>query len=469
MRGGILINCGLVPIILNRFTTKVSLTVCIVATMNICVIGQGKIGLPLSVAILQNNTSNKVVGIDVNADLIDKLTNGYFTHVIEEGFESKFNECIEEKRLDFALDYSSISSAQVIVVAVPLKIDRLNIPDYKNLESAFRGIGENLSVGSLIILETTVPVGLCRNRLIPIIEQYSGLISGKDFSFVFSPERISSGSFFHDLNKYPKLIGPLDLRSGALAKEFYSSFLITPDVLQVSPELKILSSIETTEFVKLAESIYRDVNIGLANLLSHDCTQAGIDYFEVKDSANTQSFSHLHSPGIYVGGHCIPVYPHLYEASFPENPFLALIKSARNVNNQVHKSIIDTVMQATEGSKIKIETCIIMGAAYRGNVKEIFDSGVFPLSDYLNNMGIKSLVYDPLFNNAELLEYGLNPTEKTNCKSELVIINSDHSDFLNLKSTDFSPEAVIIDGRNILNPANFRPKQLFTIGIGWNK
>ena len=96
MRGGILINCGLVPIILNRFTTKVSLTVCIVATMNICVIGQGKIGLPLSVAILQNNTSNKVVGIDVNADLIDKLTNGYFTHVIEEGFESKFNACIEE-------------------------------------------------------------------------------------------------------------------------------------------------------------------------------------------------------------------------------------------------------------------------------------------------------------------------------------------------------------------------------------
>jgi UDP-N-acetyl-D-mannosaminuronate dehydrogenase len=197
--------------------------------------------------------------------------------------------------------------------------------------------------------------------------------------------------------------------------------------------------------------------------------QSGIDYFEVKESANSQPHSNLHSPGIYVGGHCIPVYPHLYEVSFPNNPFLGLIKSARNINNLIHKSIIDFVLSEVKLRGIKVEKCLILGAAYRGDVKETYDSGVFPIIDYLKNNGIGCVVYDPLFSSEELVDFGLTPVQNTLSETQLVIINSDHRTFMNLRSKDFSKGSIVIDGRNILRPSNFLAGQLFTIGIGWNR
>ena len=454
---------------LNTRILILSLMLCIVATMNICVVGQGKIGLPLAVAVLQRNLANKVVGIDTNAKVVADLKRGFYPHVLEDNFVKKFQESIASDRLKFGSDYSSVSNANVIVVAVPLKVNPKSLPDYQNLERAFCGVGDRLKQGSLVLLETTVPAGLCQKLIIPILEKTSGLSVGKDFSFAYSPERISSGSFFQDLYRYPKLIGPFDDKSAKMAEEFYSSFLHSEENAGNSPEIRVLSSIETAEFVKLAESIYRDVNIGLANLLSSDCMQSGIDYFEVKESANSQPHSNLHSPGIYVGGHCIPVYPHLYEVSFPNNPFLGLIKSARNINNLIHKSIIDFVLSEVKLRGIKVEKCLILGAAYRGDVKETYDSGVFPIIDYLKNNGIGCVVYDPLFSTEELVDFGLTPVQNTLSETQLVIINSDHRTFMNLRSKDFSKGSIVIDGRNILRPSNFLAGQLFTIGIGWNR
>lgn len=431
-------------------------------------IGQGKIGLPISVAILGNNISNHVVGIDANEELIDELTRGSYSHVIENDFDWRFDESVRANRLSFSLDYSSVSKAQVILVAVPLKIDSHGKPDFQNLKRAFQGIARNIQVGSLVILETTIPVGICRGLLIPIIESASGLYVGRDFYFAFSPERVSSGRFFEDLYKYPKLIGPFDFESGELARDFYSTFLPSQGKAGILPEIRILTSIETAEFVKLAESIYRDVNIGLANLFSNDCIEVGVDYFEVQENANSQSFSHLHSPGIYVGGHCIPVYPHLYESSFPTNPFLGLIKNARLINNLTHQSLIDLVLEESTNRGTKVKKCLILGASYRGNIKEVFDSGVFQLRTYLEDKGVECLVYDPLYKSHELVNLDLKPTETTNCESQLVVINSDHNEFLDLDSDDLFKDALVLDGRNILTPSNFRPNQLFTIGIGWN-
>jgi nucleotide sugar dehydrogenase len=461
-------NCGLVPITLNSFTSQLSFMRCTVSSVDVCVVGQGKIGLPLAVAILQCNTSNSVTGIDLNEHLILMLRKAQALHIIEENFSQKFEEAISSHRLQFASDYEPISKADVVVVAVPLKVDKNGQPLFQDLQLAFQEIGKNLQPGALVILETTVPVGTCRSLLIPTIEASSRMIAGKDFAFAFSPERISSGRFFHDLYTYPKLIGPLNTESGSLARDFYLTFLSTHIDFKNPPEVRILSSIETAEFTKLAESIYRDLNIALANVFSYDCHQAGVDYFEVKHHANSQSFSHLHSPGIYVGGHCIPVYPHLYDVSFPKNPFLDLIRQARHVNNMNHKSIIDLVLEEGNRRQLLVRQCLILGASYRGNVKEIYDSGVFPIARYLESLGFECVVFDPLFSEEELVAHGLKPVASISKDSQLIILNSDHSEFLDLNSQDFCASAIVIDGRNILNSKNFFPGQLFSIGVGWN-
>ena len=78
-----------------------------------------------------------------------------------------------------------------------------------------------------------------------------------------------------------------------------------------------LGSAEAAELAKLAETTYRDVNIALANEFAMYADRIGVDVRDVIAASNSQPFSHIHQPGIAVGGHCIPVYPRFYLAGDP--------------------------------------------------------------------------------------------------------------------------------------------------------
>jgi UDP-N-acetyl-D-glucosamine dehydrogenase len=78
-----------------------------------------------------------------------------------------------------------------------------------------------------------------------------------------------------------------------------------------------MGSAEAAELTKLAETTYRDLNIALANEFARFADRIGIDVEKVIEAANSQPFSHIHRPGIAVGGHCIPVYPRFYLAGDP--------------------------------------------------------------------------------------------------------------------------------------------------------
>ena len=75
-----------------------------------------------------------------------------------------------------------------------------------------------------------------------------------------------------------------------------------------------MGSAEAAELAKLAETTYRDLNIAFANELARHADALGLDVERVIDAANSQPFSHIHRPGVAVGGHCIPVYPRFYLA-----------------------------------------------------------------------------------------------------------------------------------------------------------
>src|SRR6185437_6003958 len=118
-------------------------------------------------------------------------------------------------------------------------------PTYGALESAMRGIGQGIRPGTLVILETTLPVGDTRNRLGPIIEKQSGLRAGEDFLLVFSPERVQSNQVIRNLLEYPKVVGGVNQRSTDAAVKFYHESL-TDNVIAVTTS-------EAAEFAKIAE------------------------------------------------------------------------------------------------------------------------------------------------------------------------------------------------------------------------
>ena len=160
-----------------------------------------------------------------------------------------------------------------------------------------------------MIFETTLPVGDTRNRYVPLLEAASGLVADRDLFVAFSPERLFTGAVFRNLATYPKLVGGIGPASTDRAARFYASVL--------DAEVVAMSSAEAAELSKLADTTYRDLNIAFANELARYADRIGVDILEVIRAANSQPYSHIHQPGLGVGGHCIPVYPHFLLSRAP--------------------------------------------------------------------------------------------------------------------------------------------------------
>ena len=133
-----------------------------------------------------------------------------------------------------------------------------------------------------------------------------------------------------------------------------------------------LGSAEAAEMAKLAETTYRDVNIGLANQFALFAEKVGIDVHQVIEASNSQPYSHIHQPGIAVGGHCIPVYPRLYLSGDPD---ATVVRAAREANAAMPAHVVGRLAERL-GDLAGLRVAVL-GAAYRGGVKETAFSGVF--------------------------------------------------------------------------------------------
>lgn len=427
---------------------------------NVCVIGLGKIGLPLACAI-SSSGGYKVTGLDLQKEVVSKINGGVSTVYGEQGLDRMVGRLVGQGVLSASFSYQdAVSDAEIIVIATPLYINAENQPDFKMLDDVIDAIGPNLSQGTLIILETTVPIGTTRKRI------WSKLLSSTGFSessiFVaFSPERISTGTFFRDLTNYPKVVGGVNAESAQKASEFYRSFI------QLSPKAKdrfgeqvviVMESAESAEFVKLAETSYRDLNIALANQFQNHASSLGLSFREIRDAANTQPFSHIHTPGIWVGGHCIPVYPYFYLWTDPEATLLEL---ARDVNKRI-PSIAAQIL-ADDFPHLKESEVVVLGVAYRGGVKESAFSGVFEIVKQLQKRGFQEItVSDPLFSDEELRSMGLVPS-RSNESARAAIIHTDHDVYRGLTSKDFPHLELMIDGRGFIDKKAFDSVRLVTL------
>jgi nucleotide sugar dehydrogenase len=278
-----------------------------------------------------------------------------------------------------------------------------------------------------------------------MLEEASGLTEGVDFHIAFSPERVRTGRVFEDLRKYPKLVGGLSAAGTERTIAFYR------DVLDFDPRTDLskpngvwdLGSAEASELSKLAETTYRDVNIGLANQFARFAGRNGIDIYAVIEATNSQPYSHIHQPGIAVGGHCIPVYPRLYLWNDPE---ATVVRAAREAN----AGMPDYTIGLLEGAHGDLEgqTVAVLGAAYRGGVKETAFSGVFATVDAITARGGRPLVHDPLYSDDELVALGFTPFHLGE-KADAIVFQADHDEYRSLGPADVPGVRTVVDGRRI--------------------
>lgn len=413
--------------------------------MVITVVGMGKIGLPLATQFASKG--HQVFGIDVNASTVNKINRGEVPFPGEAGLKEKLKLAVDNGNLIASLDSSlSVAQSQTVVVVVPLFVDKDGVPDFAAMDSATHLIGRGLRPGTLVSYETTLPVGTTRNRFAKMLSSESGMNAGVDFFVAFSPERVFTGRIFEDLRKYPKLIGGINNASANRAKEFYESVLdfdVRSDLSRPNGVWDLGSS-EASELAKLAETTYRDVNIALANQFARFADSSGVDVYRVIEACNSQSFSHIHQPGIAVGGHCIPIYPEMYLWNDPD---ATVVRAARTANKSMPLYAVDLLeseMGTLDGKRIAV-----LGAAYRGGVKETAFSGVYDVVDSLKSRGSIALVQDPIYSDEELGLLGFE-VYKLGQPIDGVIVQTNHAEYRDLTANDFPGARAVVDGRRIL-------------------
>ncbi|WP_313820926.1 nucleotide sugar dehydrogenase [Citricoccus sp.] len=428
--------------------------------LKIAVVALGKIGLPLAVQFASKG--HQVVGVDVNEKVVELVNAGQEPFPGEDHLQEKLSEAVANGTLRATTDYAdAIPGADAVVLVVPLFVDEEARPDFGWMDAATRDLAANLTPGTLVSYETTLPVGTTRTRWQPMLEEGSGLISGQDFHVVFSPERVLTGRVFADLRKYPKLIGGLDSHGAERARVFYESVLdfdVRED-LDRPNGVWDLGSAEAAEMAKLAETTYRDVNIGLANEFARYAGDNGIDIYRVIEASNSQPYSHIHRPGIAVGGHCIPVYPRLY---LWNDPAADIVRTARAVNAGMPAYAVG--MLAGAHGSLSGQKVLVLGAAYRGGVKETAFSGVFATVRSLEEAGAQVSVHDPLYTDEELTRLGFSPYHWGD-PVDAAIIQTDHAEYKDLSADQLPGIATLVDGRNMTDPANWTSVARRVIGV----
>ena len=344
----------------------------------ICVIGMGYIGLPTALMLAANG--NPVVGVDINAGLVETLNNGHVTFQ-EDGLEELFCKASD---IRFTTAYPS---ANVYIVAVPTPFDNdTKKIDPTHVVSAVSSIMDVCPKGTIVIIESTVAPGTIEKHICPAIRQ-RGFTVGSDIHLAHAPERIIPGRMIKELRENARVVGADLPETGEKVRELYSTFCNGSIVL---------TDIRTAEMTKVVENTYRDVNIAYANELAKICRQDELNVYEIIKLANMHPRVNILQPGPGVGGHCISVDPWFLVGDYPG--LSLLIHEARKVNDSMPGFVLRRVLDILEKHGMAGSGRVgFYGLSYKEDVDDLRESPTLQLYGLMRlHLGGNAKFYDPI-------------------------------------------------------------------------
>lgn len=350
--------------------------------IKVSVIGQGYVGLPLSLAI--SKCGYQVIGIDSDKEKVLAIKSGEST--VEDVTSTELNQYLKNGNYQVTSDFNQVSQSSIVLLCVPTPLTDEGNPDLSMLTSALKSVGKNLSLGTLIILESTVEPGTTRNLVASLIESQSGL-NHSEYFLAFSPERIDPNNKAWGIKNTPKLVAGLNQDATNRAIEFYSKFIDT---------VVKCDSLEVAETAKLLENSFRLINISFINEISKFCRKLGIDVNAVIESASTKPYGFMpFFPSIGAGGHCIPVDPvYLSDKALKIDAPIQMIDLAAQINKGIpnfYAQLAVEILGETSGKKI-----LIVGVSYKINLTDVRETPVKDLIQILRIKGAEVLWHDDL-------------------------------------------------------------------------
>jgi UDP-N-acetyl-D-mannosaminuronic acid dehydrogenase len=428
------------------------------AVPTVAVYGLGKMGLPL--AAVMADAGYEVIGVDIDEAITAAVNRGE-SPIDEPGIGELVNQHSGSGLKATTDGQSAAERSDVMVILVPTVLDDHDNPDLEPVLSVADDIRQGLSSGNLVILESTVPPKTTEGELVAALES-DGLEAGTDFGLAHCPERTYAGRVIEDLTEsYPKIVGGIDKDSTAAAAALYQRFN-EQGVIE-------LGSATAAEAVKVFEGIYRDTNIALANELAKVCEGWGLDANEVFDAANSQPFSDIHTPGIGVGGHCIPVYPHFVIDGPVDTP---LIEESRAINDSMPGHAVGLLKEklSGHGRSIANSNVLVLGLTYRAGVDELRYAPALDVIEQLHQEGASVYAHDPLVDDDTISKAGATPRQATDANDlDGIILATAHDQYTELDIDTIGASMrtpVFIDGRAAFSREDMGPFTYAQIGNG---
>lgn len=412
----------------------------------IAIVGLGYVGLPLAVAF---GNCFETIGFDIDKRKVESLENNY------DATGEVSNEQLLETNIDYTTDPSRLSEASFIIVTVPTPIDVNNNPDLTPVRSSSIAIGKNLSSGSIIVYESTVYPGVTEEICVPLLEEYSGLKCGKDFTVGYSPERINPGDKVHTVDKIIKVVSGQDEQTLDTVAKVYE--------LVVHAGVHRASSIQVAEAAKVIENTQRDLNIALMNELSIIFGKLGIPTKDVLAAAGTKWNFLPFTPGL-VGGHCIGVDPYYLTHKAEQIGYHPqVILAGRRINDGMGKYVAEnTVKKMIQvGKMVKGARVLVLGLTFKENVPDIRNTKVVDVIKELKDYAIEVLVHDPVADAAEAQhEYGIQLTDFADVGVvDAIVLAVAHNDYLQMPLETLKSfcdqrkgNSVLIDVKSAIDP-----------------
>ena len=407
--------------------------------VNIAVIGQGYVGLPLAIEF---GKKYPTIGFDINRSRIDELKKG-----VDHTNEATPEQLTSATELSFSANINDIKECNIYIVTVPTPIDEFKTPDLNPLRGASKMLGEILKKGDTVIYESTVYPGCTQEVCVPLLEKSSGLIFNTDFYCGYSPERIVPGDKVNTLTTIMKVTSGSTPEIANFVDDLYAS-IITAGTFKAA-------SMKVAEASKAIENAQRDVNISFVNELALIFDRVGIDTQDVLDAAGTKWNFLKYKPGL-VGGHCISVDPY-YLAYKAENLGYhpEVILSGRRVNDNMSTFVANKMikMLIKAGKQIMGSKILILGVTFKENCPDTRNSKVFDVYNELKEFGLKVDAYDYEADQTEVKdEYGINLIDEIKEKYDGILLAVAHNKFaeIDILSLKKDKESIVFDLKGFL-------------------
>jgi len=337
----------------------------------VAVVGLGYVGLPLVISLA--NSGRRVIGIDLNKEIVDGLTSE-LSH-IEDISNEEIKRLNRGKLVEYTTEFKKISEVSVVFICVPTPLDSTGRPDLAFLTKAIDSCSPYLQNDSLVINESTSYPGTLRNLIMSRALERS---SAQRIQFAVAPERINPGTKDFRREDIPRVVGAISEAALTRATRIYED---------ISESVFSVSNAEVAELSKLLENSYRQINISFINEFNNLCRKIGIDTREVIRAASTKPYGFQpFYPGAGIGGHCIPVDPiYLQDFASQMGMSLRMIESARVVNSDVPNSIVMKVVESV-GGNIESMRILLLGVAYKPDIGDTRETPALAIADHLTKL-----------------------------------------------------------------------------------